>query len=69
MYIEASQPRSTGEVAVLQSPKLPAGQDYCFQLATNMYGDTMGSIDVDIEVHVHLLIKTNGLISVLGPQV
>ncbi|XP_060597143.1 MAM and LDL-receptor class A domain-containing protein 1-like [Ruditapes philippinarum] len=49
MYIEASQPRSTGEVAVLQSPKLPAGQDYCFQLATNMYGDTMGSIDVDIE--------------------
>ncbi|XP_045171625.2 MAM and LDL-receptor class A domain-containing protein 1-like [Mercenaria mercenaria] len=46
MYTEGSQPRKTGDDAILVSPPLPAGQDYCFSLATNMYGDTMGSIEV-----------------------
>ena len=54
MYIEASN-AYTGNKADLVSkliPPGPTGQSYCFALALNMYGSTMGSIDIYIKVHV-----------------
>lgn len=49
MFIEASN-RTENEKAELISPELPAGRDFCFTLHTNMFGDSMGSIKVLIQV-------------------
>ena len=46
MYIEGSTPQAPGDKADLISPVLPAGQGFCLSLATNMFGDAMGSIAI-----------------------
>lgn len=49
MFIEASN-RTENEKAELISPELPALRDFCFTLHTNMFGDSMGSVKVLIQV-------------------
>jgi len=49
MYIESSF-REEGDRADLVSPFLQAGQEYCLQMFTNMFGDTMGNVTVLVEV-------------------
>ena len=50
MYIETSSPRVKGDRADLMSPLLAPGNTYCMDLALNMYGNTMGAINVYIKV-------------------
>lgn len=49
MHIKASG-RLENDTADLVSPFLPAGQDFCLGLFTNMYGDAIGDITLLTEV-------------------
>ncbi|XP_052789041.1 MAM domain-containing glycosylphosphatidylinositol anchor protein 1-like [Mya arenaria] len=46
LYTESSSPRHPSDTADLISPELPANTAVCLKMFTNMYGMTVGSIDV-----------------------
>ncbi|XP_021347692.1 MAM and LDL-receptor class A domain-containing protein 1-like isoform X2 [Mizuhopecten yessoensis] len=50
VYIEASSPNSSGDVAHLVSPALNAGQSYCLDYWYHMFGANVGTITVYTQV-------------------
>lgn len=50
MYVEASF-KAENASAELISPVLPAGYNFCFTLYTNLYGQSIGSITILLQVN------------------
>jgi meprin B len=46
MYIEASSPRKTGDVAILRSKAYPATTERCLHFYYHMYGKNIGKLSV-----------------------
>lgn len=46
MYIEASSPRSPGDVALVSSPVFNANSGFCFNFFYHMYGSQIGTLEV-----------------------
>ncbi|XP_052272348.1 MAM and LDL-receptor class A domain-containing protein 1-like isoform X2 [Dreissena polymorpha] len=46
LFTEGSSPQTQGQVADLVSAVLPAGEEFCMHIAINMYGATMGRIEI-----------------------